>query len=218
MLPKYKEKSLIGLLKRKMIGKEDMAGGMGYRYFHQLRVYNSCKRFLRLRPIRKRIPDENAVLIAALFHDIGRLSYYSDKPKLSDFQMRGHEKESAKLMRKMLARFVDSQTLDRAARLVERPEISKSKVSFEEEFLMEVDSLDEVGVLNLWRMFSVSAFNKRTIAGTLAYYNGVEIKKRKGEWLDRFKIPEVRKVALRRFTEMDKAMEELGREQQSKDI
>lgn len=218
MLPKNKEEALIRLLKQKMIGKEDMAGGMGYRYFHQLRVYNSCKRFLRLRSIRRKIPDENAVLIASLFHDIGRLSYYSDKPKLSDFLMRGHEKESANLMRKMLVELIDDKTLYTAAEIVAQYKDRNSRRSFDLEFLSELDALDKVGMLNIWRMFSFSAFYKRTVASTLDYYYDTEIERKKGKWLRKFKIPELRKVAVRRIREMDKAMEELEREQQSKDI
>ena len=113
---------------------------------------------------------------------------------------------------------MDEHTIERAAKLIMGEASDEKGLRFEIELLNEADSLDEGGVLYVWRMFSYSIHHMRTIDGLLEYYKLTETKQKAGEWIRRFSIPEIRKVARRRNLEMDKVMKEFEKEHKSKDI
>jgi HD superfamily phosphodiesterase len=153
------------------------------------------------------------VLVAALFHDIGREKHYTGKP--ADARIPGHEKMSAVVIRELPADLIDKTTKNRAARIIES-DGKNSKIAFEKEIVEESDTLDEAGVLTVLRMFTFGVYNRRTIEGSLRYW--ASERKYMNEWLNRFKIPEIRSIAEKRRKMTDSIMTELEREHKGKDI
>ncbi|MGA3021153.1 MAG: HD domain-containing protein [Candidatus Micrarchaeales archaeon] len=204
---------MVGIVRQQFIDKEETSGGIGYRFFHSVRVYNGCKQFLKFRSIMKRDVDRDAVLVAALFHDAGRAKYYRRKP--SDATMLGHENKSVMMIRALPSTLISKTIKDRAARIIES-DGKDPRIAFEKEIVDEADTLDEAGVLAILRMFTYGVYKNETVEGRIKYW--ASKRRHMKRWLNRFKIPEIRKIAERRMRITDGIMAELEKEHEGKDL
>ena len=214
MIGKKLESELKEIVKAAFINQEETSGGMGYRYFHSVRVYDSCKGFLSFDEVKRRKPDADVALIASLFHDIGRAT---DKRKLTTAIMPGHDELSGRMVKTILKGHVDEDTISKVSGLLldykndDHPSIEKELVTY-------ADDLDEIGALDVWRMFTFEAYNKGNIETKLAFWRNRESKKYSQAWINNFKIRPIRKIAERRRAILSAFMEELELESKSADI
>ena len=214
MIGKKLEDELKGIVKNAFINQEEKSGGMGYRYFHSVRVYNSCKGFLLLNEVKRKNPNEDVALIASLFHDIGRAK---DRRKITTSIMPGHDELGGRMVKKILKGHVDKKTIDRVSELLLNYKNDKYS-SIEKDLVTYADDLDEIGALDVWRMFTFEAYNKGSIATKIDFWKNYEKLRFGREYLDKFKIKAIRKIAKRRIDVLSRFMEELEIESESGDI
>ena len=214
MIGKGLESELKGIVKTAFIKQEEQSGGMGYRYFHSVRVYNSCKRFLFLNEVKKLKPDEDVALIASLFHDIGRVK---DGRRLTTSIMPGHDELGGRMVKTILKGRVDKKIIDSVSELLLNYK-NEEYSSIEKDLVTYADNLDEIGGLDVWRMFTFEAYRKGSIDTKIDFWKRSEKLRFGKEYLDKFKIKAIRKIAKRRIEFLDKFMEELEAENNSEDI
>ncbi len=214
MLTKSQESKMIGIIEKAFLQQVESAGGKGYRYYHSLRTYQNAKKFIKMKEIYKNRIDSDALLVAALFHDIGRKK---NRRKVANPSMPGHESDSGNMLKKLLKDIVPVNTIDKAAKIINPNETSK-EIKLEKELLYYADELDSIGMLKIWRMFTYEAYNKGTIENKIFYWNTDNSKRFNSNWIDTFKIPRIRKIAQRRAKIQQEAMEELAKENSGLDI
>lgn len=202
------EEKMIDIVRSIFIDREEDSGGLGYRFFHSYRVYKMCKVFLSMDEVSSKNPDEDVLLTAAIFHDIGRSK--SDD-KVMRAAMPGHDEDSAKMLHKLLDGVVADNVI-RAAEGILHNYLNDNYKSVEKELLSYADDLDEIGALDIWRMFTFAAYNKRTAAKQLDYWKDKESKKYSGTWIDRFKIESIKNIAGDRIRTLNDFMLEFDKE------
>jgi putative nucleotidyltransferase with HDIG domain len=213
MITKSQEKKMIGIVRHRFIDKEETSGGIGYRFFHSLRTYKICKRFLQLDDVRKLKVDKDALLVAALFHDIGRAS---TSKKVTDARMPGHEKNSTKMLKRLLKNVINGRTIKKASEIIDHGEADSS---FPETMLLNyADEIDSIGALNILRMFTFGTYYKKAIDERLSYWKNSEPQRYNKKWLNAFKINDIKRIAERRAKIQHDFMSEFEKEHECKDI
>ncbi len=202
------EGKMVDIMRNIFIDREEDSGGLGYRFFHSYRVYKMCKVFLSMNEVSSKNPDEDVLLTVALFHDIGR-SKSSDK--VMKAVMPGHDEESAKMLHKLLDGVVADSVIKTTAGILHNY-LDDNYKSIEKELLSYADDLDEIGALDVWRMFTFAAYNKRTAAKQLDYWKDKESKKYSGAWINRFRIESIKKIAEDRIRTLNDFMLEFDKE------
>jgi putative nucleotidyltransferase with HDIG domain len=212
MITRDQERRMVAMVRRLLINREEAAGGVGYRYFHTMRVYNTAKALLGSDEVRGRKVDRDAVLVAALFHDIGRTAY-----KTIDPEMPGHDRKSAEFIRKNLGGIVGADLANRAADLMDDYD-DYGKLYLEKDILVSADILDKFGALNIWRSFVYGAYKKLNAKDRMDYYQRHEERQWEKELLRVFRIKIARKLAERRLKVTKDFIRELQREYDGKDV
>ena len=125
--------------------------------------------------------------------------------------MPGYDQESARMLIKLLDGIISKDIIESAANILETyPNISYRNV--EQELLFYADEIDEIGALDVWRMFTFAAYNKVNAENQLNYWRQNESKKYGAGWLDRFKIEPIREIAWKRLGFLFDFMKEFDRE------
>lgn len=211
MITKDQERKMVAIVRKSFINKEEAAGGMGYRYFHSLRVYGAAKALLDSDEVRDRKVDRDAVLVAALFHDIGRAEYDTVDP-----EMPGHDEKSAAFIRNRLGKIVSKDLAARAAGIMDDYD-DRGRSYLEKDILVSADLLDKLGALNIWRSFVYGSYKKLTAKDRLDYWN-YENKKWNKKWMNLIRIKVARKLAKQRIKVTRSFMKELQCEYDGKDL
>ncbi|MBU4502366.1 MAG: HD domain-containing protein [Nanoarchaeota archaeon] len=164
---KYKKE--IGILKNIFGEATEMAGGKGHRFFHQLRVAHYCEGLAH----KFNLNDErrNILVLSALFHDIGKAPRIREDGTL-DGSQKADEKQGSHmdrdhvldLLNKYLCNLHNENVLNKMADIISSQESEESKI------LCDADILDEVGLVNVWKMFTFGGAFKVNIEETIEYY------------------------------------------------
>jgi putative nucleotidyltransferase with HDIG domain len=214
MLDEKLESKLFNIIKDSFINQEEKSGGIGYRYYHSIRVYNYCKRFLSFKEVKIKNPNSNVVLIAGLFHDIGRIK---DKRKITTSIMPDHDEFSAPIAKELLKNIIEEETIAKVSDLLNNYK-NENYLSIEKELVQYADNLDEIGALDVWRMFVFGTYNKESILSRIEVWKSFEKPRYGNEWLNKFKIKSIREIAERRINILSNFMDELEIENNSDDI
>jgi putative nucleotidyltransferase with HDIG domain len=202
------EDKLIRMVRDTFLNREEDSGGIGYRFFHSYRVYKMCKLFLNLDDVSAKKPHEDALLTAALFHDIGRAK---SSDSIMKAVMPGHDEESAKMLMELLDGILSKDTIEAAANILKH-HFDEDYLSIDRELFFYADEIDEIGALDVWRMFTFAAYNKINAENQLNYWKQKESRKYGVSWLDRFKIKSIREIAEKRLKLLMEFMEEFDKE------
>ncbi len=161
----------IAILKDIFGNSIEAAGGKGHRFFHQLRVAYAADALARKLNISS--AERKLIRLAALFHDIGKAPRIKDDGSLDGSQeadkKQGNHMDKTlvfDLLIKYIGHLHNKNVLESVSEI-----ISDSK-SYQEDarIVMDADNLDEVGLVNIWKMFTFGGAFKVDIAETLEYY------------------------------------------------
>jgi len=167
MVEKYERELAVS---REIFGEVfETAGGKGHRFFHQVRVANYCEKFadkFGIEGERKEI-----LVLAGLFHDIGKTSRITEDGVL-DGSQKADEKlgshVSKELVYKELCKYLglirDNKILEAIADIISSKESTESKI------LCDADNLDELGFVNIWKMFTYAGACKVSLENSISYY------------------------------------------------
>ncbi|MDD5289965.1 MAG: HD domain-containing protein [Patescibacteria group bacterium] len=202
-----KEKTL-SLFKKLNHNTEDDKDGKNYRYFHPLRVWETVKLIIKKEKIAYKI-DLDVVFVLSLFHDLGRNEKLIKENKLinskDDF-----DKNNLALFKKYILPLIDGQNKKELLKKVVSDFSAKTYELLESKIVRDADNLDEVGILNFWRMAVYAGKHRQDVKEIADYYynfdQGDKVKKMKKLFL-----PCSKKIAKERIKEMDKIMETFKR-------
>lgn len=173
MLPDKYQK-YIEIMSQYCDGYDEETGGHNYRLYHQLRAayagYRICK--------SNEFPEANEkiVVIGGLFHDVGRIAVLKenntttlkfDRAELD--KQKGHENVSKKVLTELLKDELTEEEINLVCKAIDKPESHEDR-TLENKILYDADYLDELGSLNLFRMFTYSGISKRSLVDTVNYW------------------------------------------------
>jgi len=199
----------------------EFGGGYGYRYQHGMRVMNYCQKIAKY----PRFKDENinidALLIAALFHDIGKIKVVNENGQLvyGNYGGLSHDALGAKIAPNYLEKFIqDKDLIDLICLIISEQESRIVPTRVESKIIKDADRLDHYGVLHLWSSITHANYQKKNIEGLKEFWEGEEGKKKYEANFSKFYFPEVKEIAEKRFKNLTKATELMFEEQNVKDL
>lgn len=200
----------------------DHGGGKGYRFDHHVRVMGYLERFLTFEEFKDKVKNLTPLLVAALFHDVGLVKLLKgkkvqryDRESVEEYA-KFHAKVGAEIIGEYIGHLVSKEELTRIQEIIKNHDNYRTK-DFEIKLLQDADNLDELGFLDVWRMFTFAAFNSRNLTDTLNYWFEENLpKKTKG--LKLFHFPKVKKIAEKRIEKISKFMKEIKKETLGKDF
>lgn len=187
------------------------AGGKGYRVEHAMRVKNVVAKFAKHPEVAKEDINLNALLVAALLHDIGDIKKVVNGS--IDYSVEiDHPQAGAEVAKKELGVITDDQQLiEKVSEIILNHHNYGGNVSIETKLLQDSDQIDELGVLNFFQMFQFSYHKARNLTDTLAYWHMDGIK-RKEQCVAHCNFDFTRKLARQRLTKMKETINEIERE------
>jgi len=191
----------------------EKGGGQGYRYYHALRVYEIALRYVKEENISV---DINALAISCLLHDIGKINLTNGNELIYDIKEEEHCNIGSKIVEDILLDLnVSIEVVKKVKNIILKHHDINSEI-VEVNILQHCDDLDELGLLNVWRMFSYSNQEKRSSNHTVEYWHSVKI-----EVLEKieknFSIKFFKDLAIKRFHKCDNFINEFEKELKSKD-
>jgi putative nucleotidyltransferase with HDIG domain len=210
---------LIGILKKTFINYTEAGGGKGYRFSHCLRVMYYCRNFLKSSFFRKLKLDSVATLIAALFHDIGKIEAATSKKEIryNSYSNKYHEEIGALIVGSLLKKALKDITLQtKVSEIIN--DLSKEKPRLlEARLIKDADSLDNYGVIKIWRTIIYAQYQNRQVERVYQYWEEEGRKKAKKE-ISNFYFKPIKLLAIKRFKKLDRLIKEIKIENLALDV
>jgi len=218
-LTKRDYNKLIGMIRKIFIDYTEPGGGKGYRFSHSVRVMRYCEKFLNTPFFRKFKLKKTATLVAALFHDIGKIKAANSlkEIKYRSKANKNHEKITLLLIENFLKRVIKSQRLREEIKDILKDLANDPPQSLEAKLIKDTDLLDNFGVIKIWRTIIYTQYQNRQINGVYEYWEE-EGKQRAKKDLSRFYFAPIRSLALKRFKKLDQLIKEIKKEHFGADI
>jgi putative nucleotidyltransferase with HDIG domain len=218
-MTKTLKNKLIGEYKKAFQGTYEKGGGYNFRFYHGLRVMKYCEKFLQLDYFKKKTIDKDALLVAALFHDIGKVQAVDKFGEIqySSKSNKEHERIGANLIHKYISKYIKDQEITKSVEKI-IGEQHQQQTTIESKLVMDTDRFDNYGFIQIWRHITHAHQSKRNIDQVFEYWfeeNGrVEAK----DSLKEFNYPVIRKLAKNRFEKLDHLILGIKRETEGLDI
>ncbi len=183
---------------------EDGNDGKNYRYFHPLRVLKLARELIETEGIQDRV-DNDCIFLLALFHDIGRNTELVKKHGLDPEK---HDENNIALFEEYVYGYLDDpETKRRLADIV--TDFSKKQYQLlESKAVRDADNLDEIGILNFWRMAVYAGKHKRDLQETIEFYFNVDRQDKIQKMEKELLLKASKTTAKKRLQEMDEIVEE----------
>jgi hypothetical protein len=198
----------------------EFGGGYGFRINHGIRVMNYCQKIVKYHRFKDTDLNTDAVIIAGLFHDIGKVKAIDKNCQLiyGNYGDTNHNDLGAKIAPEYLNKFIKDQELINLICLIIAEQESKTPTRIESKIVKDADRLDHCGVLHLWCSITYANYQKKNIEGLKEFWGGDEGKTKYEANLSKFYFPEVRAIAEKRFKNLTKATELMFQEQNGEDL
>jgi len=210
---------LIEILKKTFINYSEPGGGRGYRFSHSVRVMKYCANFLKTPFFKKLKLNKDKVLVAALFHDIGKIKAATANKEIqyNSWGNKYHEKIGAFIADRYIKKVIKDINFRREISKIIEDLKEKEPQSPETRLIRDADSLDNYGVIKIWRTVIYAQYENRQIDRVYEYWEKEGRKEAKKE-LSYFYFPPLKALAMRRFHKLDKLIKEIKIENLGKDI
>lgn len=202
-LHKYTE-----IIKTLFAGSHEKAGGQEFRYFHCVNVANICK--LLAEEIKLSAEDKETVMLAAIFHDVAKSKNIEDDGFLDGSQEKtlNHEEEGALMVADLVRDDFSAERIKQIQAVITNHKEPKELL---EKVLHDADELSEMGVMNLWKMFTFAAYKNRGMNISIDYWQSTD-KARHLEKMNDLCLEESKKEAQKRIDITDEIVEKLNQE------
>lgn len=219
MNKQLKEK-LIAEYKKIFINTFEAGGGYGFRYYHGLRTMVYCEQFLKLPYFKDKKINKTAVIIAALFADIGKIKAINKNGELV-YGSNGdqeHAEMGAKIVVKYLTKYIkDKKFINLIANIINEQH-NKKQTTLEAKLVKDVDRLDNYGFIQIWRHITYAHYDKRNVDRLKEFWINEKARKNAKSYLKEFNFSIIRKIAIIRYKKLDYLIREIDKEIQGKDI
>jgi hypothetical protein len=198
----------------------EFGGGYGFRINHGFRVMKYCQKIVNYSRFKKDNINTDALLIGALFHDIGKIKAIDKNGQLiyGNYGDTNHNDLGAKIAPEYLNKFIkDNDLIDLICLIISEQE-SKDPTKIESKIVKDADRLDHQGVLHLWCSITYANYQKKNIEGLKEFWEGEEGKTKYEANFSKFYFPEVKAIAEKRFKNLTKATESMFEEQEAMDL
>jgi len=198
----------------------EFGGGYGFRLNHGMRVMNYCQKIAKYPRFKDENINTDALLIGALFHDIGKIKAIDKNGQLiyGNYGDTNHNALGAKIAPEYLNKFIkDKELVDLICLIISEQE-SKDPTRTESKIVKDADRLDHQGVLHLWCSITYANYQKKNIEGLKEFWEGEEGKTKYEANFSKFYFPEVRAIAEKRFKNLTQATELMFEEQKAGDL
>lgn len=198
----------VRILKSLFENTYEQAGGRGHRFFHSLRVAGICLELQQKLLGKSR--NEKFLVLAALFHDIGKAPRVEAGGRLdgrlkADMFYGRHN--IIQVVYPLLYHHLSSKYPPKKLALVSA--YISGNGSLESQLLQDADNLDEMGLVNIWKMFTYSGLNKVSIIDTVDYY----FKEDRPRLIEKIRsemyFPETKTMGLKRLERVDQFLNDL---------
>lgn len=199
----------------------EIGGGYGFRYHHGVRVMNYCQKIAKFPRFKKEIINIDALLIAALFHDIGKIEAVNEDGQLvyGNYGGISHDALGAKIAPKYLEKYIkDKELIDLICLIISEQESKITPTRIESKIIKDADRLDHYGVLHLWCSITYANYNNKNVEGLKEFWEGEEGKVKYEANFSKFYFLEVKAMAEKRFKNLTKTTELMFDEQNAEDI
>lgn len=198
----------------------EAGGGYGFRYDHGVRVMRYCEKFLTLPYFKKKKINRDALLIAALFSDVGKIKSVDAKGELHyDTEAdRQHAAIGSRLVRKYLNRLGLSQALIIKIQAIIDQQHGKKATSIEAMMVKDADRLDNYGYLQIWRHITYANYDKKGLDRLYEYWVTEGARLSAKNYLRKFYFPIIKVLAKKRYAKLDNLLREIRMESLAGDI
>jgi len=197
--------------------KEDT--GYEYRLNHGLRVFKYCQKFCEMKwLINKRI-NKKALLIAALFHDIGKVKKINIKKYLVKYNDKDfkHDEIGGKIVSEYISKYLNDPDLIKKIGKIIRGHHGNNLTEYESYIIQDADRLDNYGMLLLTRLIAYNEHQKRNFEDMFEYWKN-KSRPNAISQINEFHFKEIKFFAKKRFNKLDKLITNLYMECQAEDI
>jgi putative nucleotidyltransferase with HDIG domain len=210
---------LITILKNIFLEYSEAGGGKGYRFSHSVRVMRYCQKFLETPFFKTLKLDKDAVLVAALFHDIGKIKAANLKKeiKYNSYGDRHHEEIGSSMVQNFLKKVTKNVDFQMKIGEIIKDLKEKEPKFLETRLIKDVDLLDNYGVIKIWRSITYAQYQNRQIERVYEYWEEEGREKALKE-LSFFHFKPIKSLALKRFKKLDKLIKEIKIENLGLDI
>lgn len=216
------EQKLVEIYKQAFYNTYEDGGGYGFRYHHGVRVITYCKRFIELEYFKDKAIDEEALLVGALFHDIGKVKAINDAGEIiygSDGD-KFHEKIGSEIVGEYISDYVkDEKRLAHIAQIIfESGE--KTQTTIEAKLVKDADRFDNYGAIAVWRYITGIQHHKNpeNILRLKSFWVEDDFRAQALGYLERFNFVPIQNLARRRFNRLDHIINLMDDEIQGRDI
>jgi len=193
--------------------------GYEYRLDHGVRVFNYCKHFCEMDFLKNKNINKDALLIAALFHDIGKIHKVNDIKYMEgyDDEKFKHDEVGEKIIADYLGKYVGNNDLIKKISRIIGGHHGNNLTEFESYVIWDADKLDNSGLMLLIRLIAFNEHKERNLKGMFEYWN------KKGRsnaisQLNEYHFEKIGILATSRFKKLDRLMKDLFYECQTSDI
>ncbi|MFA5297329.1 MAG: HD domain-containing protein [Lutibacter sp.] len=194
---------ILSLFKKLNYNTEDDKDGKNYRYFHPLRVLETTKSIIKKEKISRNV-NMDIIFVLSLFHDLGRNEKLVKENKLinskDDF-----DKNNLALFKKYIVPLINLDEKKEFLEKVVSDFSSKKYELLESKIVRDADNLDEIGILNFWRMAVYAGKHGQDVKEISDYYYNFD-KDDKTKKMKKLFMPFSKKIAKNRIKEMDEIM------------
>lgn len=199
----------------------ELGGGYGFRYQHGVRVMNYCQKIAKYPRFKEEDLNIDALLVAALFHDIGKIEAVDKNYQLiyGNYGGISHDALGAKIAPTYLEKYIkDIELIDLICLIISEQESRTIPTRIESKIIKDADRLDHYGVLHLWCSITHANYHKKNIEGLKEFWEGEEGKTKYVANFSKFYFPEVKAIAEKRFENLSRATELMFEEQDAEDF
>ncbi len=216
MLTKNQKKQLERILEKSFKGTFELGGGKEYRFFHGIQV---AKFALKIAKKESLDLDLDALFVAALFHDVGKIEAVNEKGMI-DYQSqanKNHVDIAAQKLESIIGKAIKDKDLIRKSSQIILESKEENPKLIEARVLKDADELGNFGYLQIWRTLTYAALAKLNLAEEIEYWKKEGEGSRK-KLLERLRYSISKKVAKKRFEKSKKFFQELEREARGDDF
>ena len=207
---------MLDTLKSQFEGVNEKSG-YSYRYYHSLRVYQNCLKLIKMDWLKEMKFDKDALIVASIFHDIGKIKRINDKREIVGSEEDGtpHDILGEQIVGDFIGDLFETEFVDKVARIIGGHH-GRNQTEFESKILHDADILDNQGVLTIWRNVAFSTQERRSIIDMLNYWKNGAREKAINK-LNDFYFDQIKEIAKKRFEKIDELYRNLELEQNSED-
>ena len=199
----------------------EFGGGYGFRYHHGVRVMKYCQKIVKFPRFKNENINTDALLIAALFHDIGKIEAVDENRQLvyGNYGGISHDALGSKVAPKYLEKYIkDKELIDLICLIISEQESKITPTRIESKIIKDADRLDHYGVLHLWCSITHANYHQKNIEGLKEFWEGEEGEKKYKTNFIQFNFPEVKAIAEKRFQNLTNATELMFEENEGIDL